>query len=75
MITLLAARQRKPALDHAPRAVADQGAGDVVGDRGHALAAEDDVEGVDEVGGGVDERAVEIEDDGRACHGDRMHSL
>ena len=55
----------EPAFDHAAGAAADHGARLVVGDRRQPLAREHDVEGVDQVGRGVDQRAVEVEDDGQ----------
>ena len=52
-------------LDHAPRAAADELAGGLVRHRRQALAAQDQVERLDEVGRGVDQRAVKVEDDGQ----------
>ena len=50
--------------DHAARTAADEPPGVVVGDWGEALAREDQVERRDQVGRGIDQRAVEIENDG-----------
>ena len=51
-------------LDHAARAAADQPAGRLERHGGEPLPREDHIERVDEVGRGIDQRAVEIEDDG-----------
>ena len=63
-----AAFGRKPALDHQAGAAADHVARRVVGNRRQALAGEDDVQGLDQVGRGVDQRAVEVENDGEGGH-------
>ena len=57
-------RERQRALDHRLGAAADQGAGDVVWHLRQPLLPKRDVERVDEVGRRIDQRAVEIEDDG-----------
>ena len=60
-----AALRGQTALDHHPRAAADHVAGGLVGDRRQAFPGQDGVEGSDQIGRGVDEGAVEVEDDGR----------
>ena len=66
----VAALQDQRPLDHALRAAADQRPGGVVGNRRQAVLREGEIERVDQVGGRVDQRAVEIEDDGE--HGFRV---
>ena len=62
----------QPAFDHPARAAADHVARRVVVDRRQAFAREHDIERVDQVGRGVDQRAVEIEDDGEGGHAFRL---
>src|SRR5271156_1854054 len=50
--------------DHPAGAAADHLAGVLIGDGRQAFAAEDEVERRDQVGGGIDKRTVEVEDDG-----------
>jgi hypothetical protein len=52
------------ALDHAPGAAADQIARRRERHGRQSFAGEDDIEGVDQIGRGVDQRPVEIEHDG-----------
>jgi ribose 5-phosphate isomerase A len=59
-----AALQDQSLLDHAAGAAADQGAGFLVRDRGQSVSGEGEVERIDQVGGRVDQRAVEVEYDG-----------
>ena len=59
---------RQPALDHQPRAAAHHVARRVVRHRRKPLAGEDDVEGRHQVGGGVDQRSVQIEYDNGGRH-------
>jgi hypothetical protein len=54
--------------DQRPRAAAHHVAGCIVGDRRQPGAGENDVEGGDEIGRAVDQRAVEIQNDGRGHH-------
>src|SRR5262249_42211260 len=54
----------EPALDQLAGAGADHVARGFEWERRQALAVEHEIERVDEVGRGIDERAVEIEDDG-----------
>ena len=63
--------RRQAALDHAAGAAADHRPRGFKRDGGQAFARQDDVERVDQVGRGIDQRAVEIEDDGGhgAWHG------
>ena len=63
-----AALRLQPAHDQRPRAATDHVAGCIVGDRRQAGASENDVEGGDEIGRAVDQRAVEIQNDGRSHH-------
>ena len=64
MATLRHMLRFEAALDHHARAAPDHLARTLVGDGGKIFAREDDVERGDEIGRGIDERAVEIEDDG-----------
>ena len=57
------------ARDHRAGAAADQIARGVVVDRRQSLAREHHVEGVDEIGRGIDQGAVEVENDGPGGHG------
>ena len=57
------------ALDHRAGAAADHVARRLIGHRRQAFAREHDVEGVDQIGRGIDQRAVEVENDGRSGHG------
>src|ERR1700740_704536 len=59
-----AAFQEQSLLDHATRPAADQGPGLLVRDRWKPVSAEGEVERIDQVGGRVDQRAVEVEYDG-----------
>ena len=63
-----AALRRQTALDHHPSAAADHVAGGLIGDRRQAFAGKDGVEGGDQIGRGVDQGAVEVEDDGGMEH-------
>ena len=56
------------AFDHRSCAAADQLARRIIGDRRQTFASEDDVERVGEIGRAVDQRAVEIENDGWSNH-------
>ncbi len=68
----LASFRLDAALDHGARAAADQIACGFIGHRWQAFAGEYDIERIDEVGCGIDECAIEVEDDYRAGHsGDR----
>ena len=58
-----AAFKDQRALDHAPRATADQGSRLRVRHGRQRVARKGEVERLDEVGGRVDQRAVEVEDD------------
>ena len=49
--------------DHAPGAASDQPPGGVVGNRRQAFARENEVERRDEIGRGIDQCTVEIEND------------
>jgi hypothetical protein len=51
-------------LDHAPRTTADHSPRIVIGNRRQAFAGEDEIERRNQIGRGIDQRAVEIEDDG-----------
>jgi hypothetical protein len=51
-------------LDHAARATADHSPRVIVGDRRQAFAGENEIERRNQIGRGIDQRAVEIEDDG-----------
>ncbi len=50
-------------LDHAPRAAADHRTSLVVGHRRQFVLGQGEVERIDQVWRGIDQRAVEIEDD------------
>ena len=63
--------QCEPALDQQAHAAADQVARFVETHRLQPFPREQDVEGVDEIGGGVDEGAVEVEDDRQRGHARR----
>src|SRR5262245_36738298 len=56
--------RRQAVSNHRTRAAADHVARHVVGDGRQPIAGENDVERGDEVGGAVDQRAIEIENDG-----------
>ena len=60
----LASIRRQRIFDHPPRSSADQRPGGFEGNDRQSLLREGVVERIDEVGGGIDQRAVEIEDDG-----------
>ena len=62
-LTQRLAAQREGALDHGPRAVADQMGEIGVSNRFDTGLRHDMVEARDEVGSGIDEGTVEIEDD------------
>ena len=64
----LAALGCQSALDNRARAAADHVACGIVAERRQAFAAEDDVEGGDQIGRGIDQRPVEIENDGGSNH-------
>jgi hypothetical protein len=51
-------------LDHAARAAADHPPRTITGNRRQAFAGEDEIERRNQVGRGIDQRAVEIKDDG-----------
>ena len=57
------------ARDHHPRAAADQIARGLIGHRRQSFPREHHVEGVDEIGRGIDQGAVEVENDGWGGHG------
>ena len=63
-----AALRFQPAHDQRPRAATDHVAGCIIGNGRQAGASENDVEGGDEIGRAVDQRAVEIQNDGRSHH-------
>src|SRR5580704_6590831 len=60
----VAALRFKRLFDHAAGATADHHPGILIGEGRQALTAEDEVERCDQVGGGIDEGAVEVEGDG-----------
>jgi len=51
-------------VDHAARATADHSRHSIVGNRRQAFPGEDEIERRNQIGRGIDQRAVEIEDDG-----------
>ena len=51
-------------LDHATRTAADHSPRSIVGNRRQAFPGEDEIERRKQIGRGIDQRAVEIEDDG-----------
>ena len=60
--------EREDALDHGAAAHADMGADQRLVDRAEAVAGKRMVEAGDQVRRGVDQRAVEVEDDDRRAH-------
>ncbi len=60
--------EREDALDHGAPAHADMGADLAAVDGVEAVVLQRMVEAVDQVGRGVDQRAVEVEDDDRRAH-------
>ena len=61
---------RKPAFDHVPGAATHHVAGGLIGDRRQTFAGKHGVERGDQIGRGVDQRPVEIENSG-SDHGPR----
>ena len=59
----VAAIQFQPAFEQLPRAGADHVAGGVQRHRWHAFPREDEIKRVDQVGCGIDQGAIEVEDD------------
>ena len=51
-------------LDHATRTAADHSPRSIVANRRQAFCGEDEIERRDQIGRGINQRAVEIEDDG-----------